>query len=133
LPALAQSRVLVGWDAAGVLAADDKGASRRQLEDAVELFVELRAGVCVEDWPRGSIGVAPGWVLIGLRVGRDMPDWRLTGRLAVSELAAPGLTASRLAGSAVKLSGKRYFIDGGGLAEAEAIEAPELPCSIRFR
>ena len=73
MPALAQSRVLVGWDAAGVLAVD-KGASRRQLEDAVELFVELRAGVCVDDWPSGSTGVTPGWVLIGLRVGRDMPD-----------------------------------------------------------
>ena len=48
MPALAQSRVLEGWDATEVLAADDKGASRRQLEDAVELFVELRAGVCAE-------------------------------------------------------------------------------------
>lgn len=73
MPALAQSRVLVGWDAAGVLAVD-KGASRRQLEDAVELFVELRAGVWAADWPRGSTDTTPGWVLIGLRVGRDMPD-----------------------------------------------------------
>jgi hypothetical protein len=81
----------------------------------------------------GSIVTLSACVLIGLRVGREVPDWRLTGRLAVSELAAPERAASTLKGSAVDVPGTRYFAEGNGLAVAEVIEAPELSCPIPLR
>ena len=74
----------------------------------------------------GSMVTLSACVLIGLRAGREVPDWRLTGRLAVSELAVPDRVASTLKGSAVKVPGTRYFADGNGLAVAEATEATEL-------
>lgn len=123
LPAFAQSSVvLVGVAVAGVEVV--WGASRRQLEEMAGLLRERWGGVCVVGWDGGSVweGWVSGCVLIGLRRGREIPDCRLTGRLAVSELA-PGA----LAGSDDRVVGGRYFIDGGGLVAADVTEAPELP------
>ena len=85
------------------------------------------------DCESGSVVTLSGCVLIGLSVGRVSPDWRLTGRLAPSLLAAPERVAPMLRGSAVIVPGTRYFGKSEGLAAADAIETPELPCAKSLR
>jgi hypothetical protein len=125
--------VLAGADGTVALV-DDWGAFWRQFEDVAGLLaVRCDEGWGV-DWVAESIVTASGCVLIGLRVGREIPDWRLSGRLTVSELAAPERADSILEGSTVNVPGIRYFAGGNGLGAAEVIETLELswPMSLRY-
>jgi hypothetical protein len=64
-------------------------------------------------------------VLSSVREGREAVDWRLMGRVSLSDPVAPALADSELGVEAAMTPGGRY-LPGGGLAAADETEAAEL-------